>query len=108
MQTQKEQLDQVDEEVEKVEKSYEETYNLTLGHINSIQEYGKSGATSEEPQQKPPSSSLPRLNGLAQDGLNQLRSLQFKLDLLAPQLTSDNKVEQTQSLAESWKEQIQR
>lgn len=97
-------MDQVVEEVENVKKELEETYKQTQEHIKSIHEYGKSGTTRLISEEK---SSLPRLNGLAQDGMNLLQSLQFKLDLLAPQLPSDDQVEKTQSLAQSWKSQIQ-
>lgn len=94
-------MDQVVEEVENVKKEFEETYKQTQQHIKSINEYGKSRLVAEE------KSSLPRLNGIAQDGMNLLQSLQFKLDLLAPQLPSDDHVEKIQSLAQSWKSQIQ-
>lgn len=94
-------MDQVVEEVENVKKEFEETYKQTQQHIKSINEYGKSRLVAEE------KSSLPRLNGVAQDGMNFLQSLQFKLDLLAPQLPSDDHVEKIQSLAQSWKSQIQ-
>lgn len=97
-------MDQVVEEVENVKKELEETFKQTQEHIKSIHEYGKSGTTRLISEEK---SSLPRLNGLAQDGMNLLQSLQFKLDLLAPQLPSDDQVEKTQSLAQSWKTQIQ-
>ncbi|TMW87293.1 hypothetical protein EJD97_020142 [Solanum chilense] len=97
-------MDQVVEEVENVKKELEETYKQTQEHIKSIHEYGKSGTTRLISEEK---SSLPRLNGLAQDGMNLLQSLQFKLDLLAPQLPLDDQVEKTQSLAQSWKTQIQ-
>ncbi|XP_055813779.1 uncharacterized protein LOC129883200 [Solanum dulcamara] len=97
-------MDQVVEEVENVKKELEETFKQTQEHIKSIHEYGKSGTTRLISEEK---SSLPRLNGLAQDGMNLLQSLQFKLDLLAPQLPSDDQVEKTQSLAKSWKTQIQ-
>ncbi|OIS98920.1 PREDICTED: uncharacterized protein LOC109232399 [Nicotiana attenuata] len=95
-------MDEVVEEVEKVKKEFEETYKQTQQHINSIQEYGKSTRLISEEK-----SSLPRLNGVAQDGMNLLQSLQFKLDLLAPQLPFDDQVGKTQSLAQSWKTQIQ-
>ncbi|XP_019169880.1 PREDICTED: uncharacterized protein LOC109165532 [Ipomoea nil] len=98
-------MDEVVEEVEKVKKEFEETSKKAENHINSIQDYGKnkvglSSATAEE------KSSLPRLNGLAQDSLNLLQSLQFKLDLLAPQLPTDDQVQDAQFLAESWKKLI--
>ncbi|CAN4091032.1 unnamed protein product [Withania somnifera] len=94
-------MEQVVEEVEKVKKEFEETYKQTEEHIKSISEYGKSRLVAQE------KSSLPRLNGVAQDGMNLLQSLQFKLDLLAPQLPLDDQVEKTQSLAQSWKSHIQ-
>ncbi|KAL0456886.1 UNVERIFIED_CONTAM: hypothetical protein Slati_1027800 [Sesamum latifolium] len=102
-------MDPVAEEVEKVKKDFQETYNQTMKHIDSIQEYGKTSritnpSEAEEAEKK---ESLPRLNGLAQDGLNMLQSLQFNLDLLAPQLPSVDDVEKAQSLAQSWKTQIQ-
>ncbi|KAJ8547169.1 hypothetical protein K7X08_010755 [Anisodus acutangulus] len=65
-------MDQVVEEVENVKKEFEETYKQTQQHIKSIHEYGKSRLISEE------KSSLSRLNGVAQDGMNFLQSLQFK------------------------------
>ncbi|KAL9161934.1 hypothetical protein ABFS82_07G053700 [Erythranthe guttata] len=98
-------MDQVAEEVERVKKDFEETYNQTLKHIDSIQDYGKTSRIGIEEAEK--KKSLPRLNGLAQDGMNTLQSLQFDLDLLAPQLPSVDDVENAQSLALSWKNQIQ-
>ncbi|XP_060180467.1 uncharacterized protein LOC132610199 [Lycium barbarum] len=94
-------MDQVVEEVENLKKKFQEAYKQIQETIKSINEYGKSRLVSEE------ESSLPRLNGVAQDGMNLLQSLQFKIDLLAPQLPSDDQVEKTQSLAQSWKTQIQ-
>ncbi|KAK4341636.1 hypothetical protein RND71_040137 [Anisodus tanguticus] len=81
-------MDQVVEEVENVKKEFEETYKQTQQHIKSIHEYGKSRLIAQE------KSSLPRLNGVAQDGMN---ILQFKIDLLAPQLPSDDQVGKTKS-----------
>ncbi|KAL2230156.1 uncharacterized protein LOC105171813 [Sesamum indicum] len=102
-------MDPVAAEVEKVKNDFQETYNQTLKHIDSIQEYGKTSritnpSEAEEAEKK---ESLPRLNGLAQDGLNMLQSLQFNLDLLALQLPSVDDVDKAQSLAQSWKTQIQ-
>ncbi|KAH7839549.1 hypothetical protein Vadar_005601 [Vaccinium darrowii] len=51
--------------------------------------------------------SLPRLNAIAQDGVALLSSLQFNLDLLAPQLPTDDEVQAAQLLLNSWKQQIQ-
>ncbi|PIN01809.1 hypothetical protein CDL12_25680 [Handroanthus impetiginosus] len=102
-------MDQVAEEVEKIKKDFQETYNQTLKLIDSIQEYGKTSriANPSEIEETEKKDSLPRLNGLAQDGLNTLQSLHFNLDLLAPQLPSADDVENAQSLAEYWKNQIQ-
>lgn len=103
-------MDKVSEEVEKVKRDFQETYNQTLKHIDSIQEHGKISRISNpsEIEETKKKESLPRLNGLAQDGLSMLQSLQFNLDLLAPQLPSVDDVEKAQSLAECWKDQIQR
>ncbi|XAR72178.1 hypothetical protein NMG60_11018729 [Bertholletia excelsa] len=96
-------MDKVVEAVEKVKNEWDEAYGRVQETIKSIEDYGKSTGSSA-PEQK---SSLPRLNGIAQDGLASLSSLQFNLDILAPQLPSDDEVQATQSLSESWKQQIQ-
>ncbi|EPS62099.1 hypothetical protein M569_12693, partial [Genlisea aurea] len=96
--------DRVTEEVERVKKDFQESYNQTLGRINSIQEYGKESRI-VQPEKKE-KESLPRLNGLAQDGINLLQSLQFDLDLLAPQLPTPDDSENAQSLADYWKTEI--
>ncbi|CAF2128622.1 unnamed protein product [Brassica napus] len=84
-------------EVEKTKREWEDAYEKAIKHITAIQECGKSRRGEEKV-------SLLRLNGLAQDGLSLLNSLQFNLDLLAPQLPSDDHV---QSLLETWKNQYQ-
>ncbi|CAN7011928.1 unnamed protein product [Brassica rapa subsp. trilocularis] len=84
-------------EVEKTKREWEDAYEKAIEHITAIQECGKSRRGEEKV-------SLLRLNGLAQDGLSILISLQFNLDLLAPQLPSDDHV---QSLLETWKNQYQ-
>ncbi|KAL6342846.1 hypothetical protein AAG906_016865 [Vitis piasezkii] len=91
-------MDKVTEAVEKAKKDWEETYGKTLDHIKAIEDYGKSS------DQK---NSLPRLNGLAQDGLALLSSLQFNLDLLAPQLPTDEDIQSANTTLQSWKNQIQ-
>ncbi|KAE8723381.1 hypothetical protein F3Y22_tig00012476pilonHSYRG00005 [Hibiscus syriacus] len=95
-------MDEVVEEVEKTKKAWDEAYSNTEKHIQEIQEYGKS--TMEETKIK---NSLPRLNGLAQDGLALLNSLQFNLDLLAPQLPTDEEVQSAKAILETWKSQSQ-
>ena len=92
-------MDEVTEAVEKAKKDWEETYGKTLDYIKAIEDYGKSSDQKD---------SLPRLNGLAQDGLALLSSLQFNLDLLAPQLPTDEDIQSANNTLESWKNQIQR
>ncbi|KAL6522820.1 hypothetical protein OROHE_016667 [Orobanche hederae] len=100
-------VDQVIEEVEKVKRDFQETYDRTVKHIDSIQKYGIKSRIDNPNGEAEKKDSLPRLNGLAQDGLSILQSLQFDLDLLAPQLLVVDDVEKTQSLAQSWEQQIQ-
>ncbi|XP_038723466.1 uncharacterized protein LOC120015230 [Tripterygium wilfordii] len=94
-------MDKVVEAVELVKKEWDEAYVKTLDHIRAIEGFGKSREAEQE------KNSLPRLNGLAHDGLAVLQSLQFKLDLLAPQLPTDQDVQSAQSMLESWKTQCQ-
>lgn len=98
-------IDKVVDAVNKAKKDWEETYHRTLQHIRSIEHYGKKSATTPDVEAEK-SSSLPRLNGLAQDGLTQLNSLHFNLDLLTPQLPSDDEIQAAQSLLQSWNNQI--
>ncbi|XP_057959464.1 uncharacterized protein LOC131151957 [Malania oleifera] len=94
-------MDEVEEAVGKVKKKWDEAYAQTQEHIRTIEEYGRSKRASEE------KNSQQRLNALAQDGLAVLSSLQFQLDLLAPQLPSNGQVQSAQSMLESWKQQSQ-
>ncbi|KAG6668525.1 uncharacterized protein LOC122276310 [Carya illinoinensis] len=93
-------MDKVVEAVEMTKKEWEEAYSRTQEHIKAIQLYGIS-----REERNPNSNSLPRLNGLAQDGLALLSSLHFKLDLLAPQLPTDDQVQSATALLQSWKNQ---
>lgn len=90
-------MDKVVEEVEKVKKDWNEACIKTQDHINAIGEYGKSGRSKDE------KNSLARLNGIAQDGLALLSSLHFNLDLLAPQLPTQQEVDSARQLLQSWK-----
>lgn len=90
------------EELEKVKREWDETIGKTQEHIKAIGDYGKSSSRENN------NSSLPRLNGIAQDSLQLLSSLCFRLDLLAPQLPSDQEVQSAQALLQSWKTQTQR
>jgi protein transport protein SEC20 len=53
-------------------------------------------------------SSLPRLNGSAQDSLQQLNALQFRLDLLVEQLPTFEEVQSGRATLGSWKEEFQK
>lgn len=90
-------MDKVVEEVERVKKEWNETCIKTQDHINAIGEYGKSGRSKDE------KNSLARLNGIALDGLALLSSLHFNLDLLAPQLPTQQEVDSARQLLQSWK-----
>lgn len=92
-------MDKVVEAVEEVKKQWDETWAQTQGHIKAIEDFGKSKDTNGE------KNSLPRLNGLAQDGLTMLNSLVLKLDLLAPQLPAYDDIQSAQALLENWRQQ---
>ncbi|KAJ7979773.1 Sec20 [Quillaja saponaria] len=92
-------MDKVVEEVEKVKREWNDTYVKTQEHIKAIEKYGILVKSMEE------KNSLPRLNGIVQDGLALLSSLQFKLDVLAPQLPTVEEVESARVILESWKNQ---
>ncbi|MCL7050998.1 hypothetical protein MKW94_010122 [Papaver nudicaule] len=94
--------DEVTQAVEKVIKEWEETSSSIENTVKAIEGFGTSidGMAKEE-------NSHQRLNGLAQDGLALLRSLQFRLDLLTPQLPTEEQVESAQSTLKSWKNQYQ-
>ncbi|KAL6988134.1 hypothetical protein U1Q18_013882 [Sarracenia purpurea var. burkii] len=96
-------MDKVAVAVEKAKKEWDVAYGRIKETIKLIEDYGKSTGRSTAEQKD----SLPRLNGIAQDNLALLASLQFNLDLLAPQLPTDDEVQAAQSLHESWKHQIQ-
>ncbi|XP_050378652.1 uncharacterized protein LOC126795965 [Argentina anserina] len=100
-------MDKVEEEVEKVKEEWNDTYNNVVDLIKAIENYGKSpdsaSATEMETTATAKKESLPRLKGLTQDGLSLLSSLQFKLDLFAPQLPTDDQVQSAKALLESWK-----
>nr|DAD36927.1 TPA_asm: hypothetical protein HUJ06_007568 [Nelumbo nucifera] len=94
-------MDEVVQAVEKVKKEWDETFERAQKHVKAVEEYGKSGTGSNK------GNSLPRLNGLAQDELALLRSFQFRLDLLAPQLPTEEEILSAQSTLEYWKIQYQ-
>jgi len=95
-------MDEVVQAVEAAKKEWDQTFAQTREHVKEIEGCGKSGRGTEE------ANSLPRLNGAAQDGMAVLRSLQFKLDLLAQQLPTEQEALSAQAMLKSWKEQYQR
>ncbi|XP_077210590.1 uncharacterized protein LOC143846064 isoform X2 [Tasmannia lanceolata] len=92
-------MEEVTQAFEKVVKEWDQTFAQTQESVRAIEGCGKSGRGAEE------ASSLPRLNGAAQDGLALLRSLQFRLDLLAQQLPTEEEVQSAQATLKSWEEQ---
>ncbi|KAK9057565.1 hypothetical protein SSX86_022401 [Deinandra increscens subsp. villosa] len=97
--------DIVVEEFNKTKKDWDEAYVQTLAHIQAIQNHGKLRSTGDNNAEK--KESLPRLNGLAQDGLATLSAAQFNLDLLIPQLPTDDHIQNAQFTLQSWNKQIQ-
>ncbi|ONK73664.1 uncharacterized protein A4U43_C04F33990 [Asparagus officinalis] len=94
-------MDEVVVAVDNAKKEWDQTFVQTQEHVRAIESCGKSGKGTEE------ANSLPRLNGAAQDGMAVLRSLQFKLDLLAQQLPTEEEVQSANAILKSWKEQYQ-
>lgn len=94
-------MDEVALAVEDVKRAWDQTVAQIEDRIKEIQSCGKCGKGIQEVN------SLPRLNGAAQDGLALLRSLQFRLDLLAQQLPTEEAVVSAQAALSSWKEQYQ-
>lgn len=95
--------DIVVEEFNKVKKDWDDGYVQTLDHIHAIEQYGKSRSTGDDAKKD----SLPRLNGIAQDGLSLLATAQFNLDVLAPQLPTDDHIQKARTLLLSWSKEIQ-
>ncbi|KAI3677837.1 hypothetical protein L6452_37107 [Arctium lappa] len=96
--------DIVVDEFNKTKKDWDDAYLQTLAYIRAIEEYGKSRSIADINNKK---DSLPRLNGLAQDGLAMLSTAQFNLDLLAPQLPTDDHIQNAHFTLQSWNKQIQ-
>nr|GEV13046.1 sec20 family protein [Tanacetum cinerariifolium] len=90
--------DVVINEFKKTKKDWDNAYIQTQSHIKSIEKHGFN---------KNNEVSLARLNGLAQDGLAMLSSAQFNLDLLIPQLPTDEHVQNAQLTLQSWNKEIQ-
>ncbi|KAL0923739.1 hypothetical protein M5K25_007809 [Dendrobium thyrsiflorum] len=92
-------MDEVAQAVEDLKRTWDQTVVEIQDHIKEIQRCGKSGKGIQEVN------SLPRLNSAAQDGLALLRSLQFRFDLLAQQLPTEEEVVSALAALSSWKEQ---
>lgn len=95
-------VDEVAKTIEKVRSEWVGTFSKAMEHVKEIEACGRLGKGTEE------ATSLPRLNGLVQDGLSVLRSLQFRIDLLAQQMDTQDGVLEEQKRLESWKKQYQR
>lgn len=95
-------MDEVVHAAQEVRKNWDQTVDQLKEHVRAIEKCGGSGKGTEE------ANTLPRLNGAARDGLAQLRSLQFKLDLLAQQLPTEEEVQIALSTLEYWKKQYER
>ncbi|CAA7403287.1 unnamed protein product [Spirodela intermedia] len=92
-------MDEVVHAAQEVRMDWDRTVDQLKEHVKAIEKCGGSGKGTEE------ANTLPRLNGAARDGLAQLRSLQFKLDLLAQQLPTEEEVQIALSILDYWKEQ---
>ncbi|CAL4934514.1 unnamed protein product [Urochloa decumbens] len=95
-------MDEVTQAVENLKKEWSQAVSQLEESIAAIGSCGKTGKGTEE------ANSLPRLNGSAQDALQLLKSLQFRLDLLAQQLPTFEEVQSGQATLESWDEQYKK
>uniref|UniRef100_A0A0E0CPC3 Sec20 C-terminal domain-containing protein n=1 Tax=Oryza meridionalis TaxID=40149 RepID=A0A0E0CPC3_9ORYZ len=95
-------LPTVTQAVENLKEEWNQAVAQLEGCIAAIESCGKMGKGTEE------ASSLPRLNGSAQDALQLLNSLQCRLDPLAEQLPTFEEVQSGQATLQSWKEQYQK
>ncbi|EER91323.1 hypothetical protein BDA96_01G195700 [Sorghum bicolor] len=95
-------MDEVTQAVENLKKEWSQAVSQLEENITAIESCGKTGKGTEE------ANSLPRLNGSAQDALQLLKSLQFRLDLLAQQLPTFDEVQSGQATLKSWDEQYKK
>ena len=95
-------MDEVTQAVENLKKEWSQAVSQLEESIATIKSCGKAGKGTEE------ANSLPRLNGSAQDALQLLKSLQFRLDLLAQQLPTFEEVQSGQATLQSWDEQYKK
>ncbi|KAG0461471.1 hypothetical protein HPP92_021393 [Vanilla planifolia] len=92
-------MDEIVQAVQDVRREWDQTATQVQHYIKEIQSSGKFGMATQE------ANSLPRLHGAAQDALALLRTLQFKLDLLVQQLSTEEEMVSAQATLDSWKEQ---
>ncbi|GAV66888.1 LOW QUALITY PROTEIN: Sec20 domain-containing protein, partial [Cephalotus follicularis] len=97
-------MDEVAEEVEKVQKKWEDGYAKAQQHLNAIQNYATKAASTASTTRS--ENSLVRLNALAHNSLAFLNSLHFKLNLLAPQLPDHHHIKSAHALLHSWHNHI--
>ena len=95
-------MDEVTQAVENLKKEWNQVVTQLEVCVAAIESCGKMGKGTEE------ASSLPRLNGSAQDLLQMLNALQSRLDLLVEQLPTFEDVQSGQATLGSWKEQYQK
>jgi protein transport protein SEC20 len=95
-------MDEVTQAVENLKKEWSQAVSQIEESISAIESCGKTGKGTAE------ASSLPRLNASAQDALQLLKSLQFRLDLLAQQLPTFEEVQAGQATLELWDEQYKK
>ncbi|TVU02747.1 hypothetical protein EJB05_51745 [Eragrostis curvula] len=95
-------MDEVTQAVENLKKEWNQAVTQLKDNIAAIESCGKTGKGTAE------ANSLPRLNASAQDALQLLKSLQFRLDLLAQQLPTFEEVQSGQATLESWDEQYKK
>jgi protein transport protein SEC20 len=95
-------MDEVTQAVENLKKEWSQAVAQLEVCVAAIESCGKMGKGTEE------ASSLPRLNGSAQDSLQQLNALQFRLDLLVEQLPTFEEVQSGRATLGSWKEEFQK
>uniref|UniRef100_A0ACD5TKN1 Uncharacterized protein n=2 Tax=Avena sativa TaxID=4498 RepID=A0ACD5TKN1_AVESA len=95
-------MDEVTQAVENLNKEWSQVVTQLEVCVAAIESCGKMGKGAEE------ESSLPRLNGSAQDSLQLLNALQCRLDLLVEQLPTFEEVKSGQATLGSWKEKYQK
>ncbi|GJN21760.1 hypothetical protein PR202_gb09273 [Eleusine coracana subsp. coracana] len=92
-------MDKVTEEVVDLKKEWDQTVTQLEECIAAFKSCGSTGIGTQEAH------SLPRLNRAAKDGMQLLKTMQFRLDFLAQQLPTFEEVQSAQATLESWEQQ---